>query len=153
MKILVISDIHLDTGHLDLIKAGKHPGDEADAVILAGDIVEGTFGMRWARTTFPQNEIIYVAGNHEYYLGVMEEVQAAMVKCGGELGIHLLENSSVKLGEVRFLGCTLWTDFELMGVSRRQELMERAGAVMNDYRLIRRGRGEGPKYKQPKLQP
>lgn len=107
MKILVISDIHLDTGHLDLIKAGKHPGDEADVVILAGDIDEGTFGMRWARTTFPKHEIIYVAGNHEYYLGVMEEVQAAMVKCAGELGIHLLENSSVELGGVRFLGCTL----------------------------------------------
>lgn len=40
-----------------------------------------------------------------------------------------------------------------MGASRRAELMERAGAVMNDYRLIRRGRGEGPKYNQPKLQP
>lgn len=153
MKILVMSDLHLESDPLPFFKAGRHPGDEADVVILAGDIDEGTFGLRWARTSFPKHEIIYVAGNHEYYLGVMEEVQAAMVKCAGELGIHLLENSSVEFGGMRFLGCTLWTDFELMGESRRQELMERAGSVMNDYRLIRRWRGEGLKYKQPKLQP
>lgn len=153
MKILVMSDLHLDTGPLDQIKAGRHPGDEVDVVILAGDIDEGTFGLRWARTTFPKHEIFYVAGNHEYYRGVMQEVQAAMVKCAGELDIHLLENSSVERRGVRFLGCTLWTDFGLMGASRRQELMERAGAVMNDYSLIRRGRGEGPKYKQTMLQP
>ena len=153
MKILVMSDLHLETDPLPFFRAGRHPGDEADVVILAGDIDEGTFGLRWARTSFPKHEIIYVAGNHEYYLGVMEEVQAAMVKCAGELGIHLLENSSVELQGVRFLGCTLWTDFELMGASRRQELMERAGVAMNDYRLIRRWRGEGPMVKQSKLQP
>jgi Calcineurin-like phosphoesterase len=153
MKILVMSDLHLDTGPLGLIKGGRQPGDDADVVILAGDIDEGTFGLRWARTTFPKQEIIYVVGNHEYYLGVMEEVQAAMVRCAGELGIHLLENSSVDIQGVRFLGCTLWTDFDLMGKSRRQELMERAGAAMNDYRLIRRWREEGPKHKQSKLQP
>lgn len=66
MKNLVISDIHLDTGPLHLIKAGRHPVDEADVVILAGDIDEGMFGLRWARTSFPKHENIYVAGNPEY---------------------------------------------------------------------------------------
>ncbi|PKO26652.1 MAG: hypothetical protein CVU36_23465 [Betaproteobacteria bacterium HGW-Betaproteobacteria-9] len=153
MNLLVLSDLHLETGPLPLVQARRKVGEGADIVILAGDIGEGSRGLRWARASFPTHAIIYVAGNHEYYRGVMEEVQSDMAAVARELDIHLLENSSVEFGGVRFLGCTLWTDFELMGEERREELMDRAGVAMNDYRLIQRWRGEGPRYKQPKLQP
>ena len=153
MNLLVLSDLHLETGPLPMVHHGQVVGEGIDVVILAGDIDEGTRGLRWARASFPRHKIVYVAGNHEYYQGVMEDVQAAMAECAGELGIHLLERSSVDIGGLRFLGCTLWTDFELMGEHRRHELMERAGAAMNDYNFIRRRQGDGPKHQQPKLQP
>lgn len=52
-----------------------------------------------------------------------------------ELGIHFLSDDAVVLGGVRFLGTTLWTDFELMG--HRDSAAEIARAQMRDYRKIR----------------
>jgi predicted phosphodiesterase len=153
MKILVMSDLHLETGPLHLTKGDRHVGEGVDVVVLAGDIGEVTRGLRWARASFPRHEIIYVAGNHEYYSGLMEDVQATMAACAGELGIHLLENASIDIRGVRFLGCTLWTNYELMGAHRRHELMARAAIAMNDYHLIQSRLDDGPKHTQPKLQP
>lgn len=38
---------------------------------------------------------------------------------------------------VRFLGCTLWTDFEINGPQQAQACMREAQQRMNDYQLIR----------------
>jgi hypothetical protein len=50
-------------------------------------------------------------------------------------GVHVLENDEVVIGSVRFLGCTLWTDFEITGDSDRARAA--AVSVMNDYVRIR----------------
>ncbi|MBK7686594.1 MAG: metallophosphoesterase [Rhodocyclaceae bacterium] len=38
-----------------------------DAVVLAGDIHSHTHTIPWASKTFPDKDIIYVSGNHEFY--------------------------------------------------------------------------------------
>ena len=59
-SIHILSDIHLEFEDYS-------PSVEADIIILAGDIHVGTGGLSWARKQFAQSEIIYVAGNHEFY--------------------------------------------------------------------------------------
>ncbi|MCB2609630.1 metallophosphoesterase family protein, partial [Listeria monocytogenes] len=61
MKIRLLSDLHHE--HFD----GRRqlPEVEADGVVLAGDIHSHLEGLHWARETFADSEIVYVAGNHE----------------------------------------------------------------------------------------
>ena len=49
--------------------------------------------------------------------------------------VHLLENQSCTIGDVLFLGATLWTDFALNGEPVLSEVV--AQTTMNDYRRIR----------------
>lgn len=61
MKILVLSDLHLEFGPLTI---GDH---SADVLVLAGDIHLKARGVQWARETFKDRPVLMVFGNHEYY--------------------------------------------------------------------------------------
>lgn len=107
-----------------------------DAVILAGDIYKGVQGIEWARRSFGNCPVLYVAGNHEFYghhwVQLLDELRAT----ARQWDVHFLEDDSVCLGGVRFLGCSLWTDFEYFGAHTREVAMQDAAARMNDYHLI-----------------
>lgn len=62
MNILILSDLHLESA-----KFTSCVDAEADVVVLAGDIAPGQRGILWALETFKTLEIVYVAGNHEFY--------------------------------------------------------------------------------------
>jgi hypothetical protein len=51
-----------------------------------------------------------------------------------ELGIHLSQDAEVEIDEVRFLGSTLWTDYQIFG--RGTLYMRHAKRWMNDHRMI-----------------
>lgn len=128
MKIHILSDLHLEFGKLKL------PEVEADVTVLAGDIGVGLQGIEWALKTFPWHRpVIYVMGNHEFYgqRVMMELWKDARKKVKGT-HIHLLENESVEIEGVRFLGATLWTDFCLFGAGEREKAM-RDALDLNDY--------------------
>lgn len=61
MRIRILSDLHREFGHVPL------PEVAADVVVLAGDVDRGIKGVVWARQTFPETPVLYVAGNHEHY--------------------------------------------------------------------------------------
>jgi hypothetical protein len=52
-------------------------------------------------------------------------------------GIHCLENESVVIGGVRFVGATMWTDYALLGGDRVSVAQGAAHSSMNDFRNIR----------------
>jgi 3',5'-cyclic AMP phosphodiesterase CpdA len=137
MRIRVLSDLHLE------FQRWAPPAAPADVVVLAGDIHAGAEGFRWARDHFPDGEIVYVPGNHEYYGAVMSDMQALMRREAQRFGIHLLDPGAVEIAGVRFLGATLWTDFELDG--RDDASIARAMAIaqtaMSDYHVIRARHG------------
>ncbi|WP_417329287.1 metallophosphoesterase family protein [Halomonas cupida] len=111
MRLRVLSDLHLEH-----FRQGRElPEVAADAVILAGDIGVGLAGLGWAARRFAGTPVLYVPGNHEFYQQRMTALRAAMRQRAAQLGIHLLDNDSVELQGVRFLGTTLWTDFALYG--------------------------------------
>lgn len=143
MKIQLASDLHLEFLQRDspgerLI--GPVPG--ADVLVLAGDIADGAHGFKlfadWP--TSKATPIIYVAGNHEFYGHAIEPMREKMREGAALNSIHFLENESVVIEGVRFLGTTLWTDYRLRSDCTRSQLMEIAQRSLNDHQLIRTGR-------------
>jgi predicted phosphodiesterase len=130
MRLHVLSDLHLEFAPFD------PPAQDFDAVVLAGDIHVGTNGLAWARTKFPDTPIVYVPGNHEYYGHDWDALRAPLRDAAARHGIHLLDRDEVRIRDVRILGCTLWTDFDLYGEARRAEAMQ-ASLALFDYTRIR----------------
>jgi predicted phosphodiesterase len=113
MKIHVLSDLHLEF-------APFAPAEtDADVVVLAGDIWNGGKGIVWARDTFRNQEIVYVAGNHEFYGTHWERLPENCQRMARACGVHFLENAQVEIGGVRCLGASLWVDFDLRGEAYR----------------------------------
>jgi predicted phosphodiesterase len=129
MRLLIYSDLHIEFAPF-----APQPND-ADVIILAGDIHVGKKGIEWAIAHFPDQPVIYVLGNHEYYRSAYPKHLADLRQLALGTNIHLLENDRVEIGDVVFLGCTLWTDFELLGDPRIAG--GHATERMTDYRLIR----------------
>ena len=143
MKIHLVSDLHLEFIQRD------YPGERlitpvpgTDVLVLAGDIANGADACKlfsdWrAAERIP---IIYVAGNHEYY-GRMYEPMLQKIREGAAMNnIHFLENDSVEIGGVRFLGCTMWTDYKLERTLTQAFQMDYASKRLNDHQVIRKGR-------------
>lgn len=128
MKIGILSDLHLPSSG-----ARPWPAQAGDVVVLAGDISVGTSGVAWARRVFTC-PVIYVPGNHEYYGQNMDALDGELqAYCRGS-NIHVLNNATTVIGGVRFIGCTLWTDFALYGMIGESAHLAANG--LNDYRVI-----------------
>lgn len=81
--------------------------------------------------------MVYVAGNHEFYNGYWERTLDDMRQAAREFNVVFLENNALEIHGIRFLGCTLWTDFDLFGEKDRNWAMQRTGNALNHYRLIK----------------
>jgi predicted phosphodiesterase len=129
MRLHILSDLHLE------FEPFTPPAVEADVVILAGDVGTGRNGLKWALKTFPDRPVIYVLGNHEFYGQKLQKLIKELQELADGTNIRLLENEQCSIGEVVFLGATLWTDFGLNGNPVVSEVVAQTG--MNDYRRIR----------------
>ena len=137
MRLLVLSDLHVE------VAAFEPAGFDADLVVLAGDIHNGAQAPRWARRAFPDHPILFVPGNHEFYdgerAGVLEEMRCA----ARDSRVQLLENEETVIDGVRFLGCTLWTDFRAFEQPGRvpqlsaEQAMQACEGLIADFFAIR----------------
>lgn len=130
MRIHVLNDLHVE------FEAFEPAGVDADVVVLAGDIHVGRKGVDWARTRFPSTPVVYVPGNHEYYGESIPKHTDALRASAKGTNVHVLDDDALIVGGVRFLGCTLWTDFALFGDAAIG--CGYAAERMNDFRKIRR---------------
>lgn len=133
MRLHILSDLHLERAPFEA------PRPEADLVILAGDIARGTAGVQWARTWAPDVPVLYIAGNHEFYGHRLPELTGALRAAAAGTTVRVLENEEMIVENVRFLACTLWSDFDFDGRERRTDSMALAGRIVNDYRRIEFG--------------
>ncbi len=143
MKIQIASDLHLDLlPKLEGAEPSLIEQTDADVLVLAGDIHDGYQGIRRFSNWKADQEIIYVAGNHEYYGHVYKAKQSQMQICAADAGVHFLERNAIVIKGVRFLGATLWTNYRLFEPQYAQLLaMQEAKDRLNDHRLIRLDRG------------
>ncbi len=128
MKIQLLSDLHLEV-HPNFEAA---PAPDADVLVLAGDIGSYQYGSllggphfglerfsplsRFAGWPVP---VIFVPGNHEYDALDFDVARARLQHSCEQLGIIWLERQAVQLSGVRFVGTTLWSDFDALIVNAR----------------------------------
>ncbi len=134
MRLQIFSDLHVDVAPPRPIAVAP----DVDAVVVAGDVCQGAEqGFAWLRRIVPmQIPIVMVLGNHEFYRRCWLEEVAHARKQAPLYGVHLLEDSIVILGGVRFIGATLWTDYELFGEHTVAHAMNVANQGLNDHRRI-----------------
>ena len=132
MKLNILSDLHLSRGALEI------PRNDADLVILAGDIARPLQAAAWA-SGFAK-PVLYVPGNHEFYGGSIAGTLAELKRLCAGTGIYVLDNDAIVIDGVRFLGTTLWTDFMLFGEGeKRAAAMREARQYVRDFSQIRSG--------------
>lgn len=130
MRIAYASDLHLE-----LDASITMPGlSTADVLILAGDVDTMpeyyTEFLRKLRRIYA-GPVLFVLGNHEYYNGVFpDDRQKYREAIAHDRQAFLLENESILLGTVRFLGVTLWTDFA------EGKQMHSCQRMMSDFEVI-----------------
>lgn len=160
MKIHILSDVHNE--FLSDVVIQPHgsvddntwksfiPKTDADLIVLAGDINIGVKGVEWAineskRLNLP---IIYVSGNHEYYNQEYYSTLKQMRDTCQGTNVYFLENDEVQIEDVRILGCTLWTDYDVIPKVEPYQSMNECEYALNDHRVIRI---EGAGYFSPAL--
>jgi predicted phosphodiesterase len=129
MRIRVLSDLHLEVAAFD------PPAAEAEVVVLAGDIHNGAAGVEWAKRNFSA-PVVFVAGNHEPFDAEFHATAADLKRAAAGSNVHVLDCDEVVLEGVRFLGCALWSDFELYGPTEREAMLESLRRVAPDFRVI-----------------
>ena len=129
MKLHILSDLHLGSG------AFERPEIEADVVVLAGDIARPRESVPWA-SGFGK-PVLYVPGNHEFYGGSIDGTVQDLTRACAGTQVHVLDDTEMVIGGVRFLGSTLWTDFELFDEPARAAAKAEAGRLIRDFSRIR----------------
>lgn len=104
---------------------------DVDVVVLAGDIGSYQAGSRLTCDDFGLERfstlrrgarsptVLYVPGNHEFDTLDFDDTYGRLRALCDRLGIRWLEREVVTLGRVRFVGTTLWSDFDALAVSER----------------------------------
>ena len=129
MNIQLLSDLHLES-HPHFT---AQPAPGADVLVLAGDIgsyQDGSllsslniadFGLaRFSPLPIAQGgagwptPVFFIPGNHEYDGLDFDEAHSRLRETCEKLGIVWLERECIVMQGVRFIGCTLWTDFDAL---------------------------------------
>jgi hypothetical protein len=122
VKIQLMSDLHLEAqpGY------APRPAPGAQLLVLAGDIGSYQRGSRLTEPDFglarfsPRNgwpvPVLYVPGNHEYDNLDFDETHERLRETCARLDITWLEREELMVDGVRFLGTTLWADFDALAL-------------------------------------
>lgn len=122
MKIQLLSDLHLEVH--PALQIAPAPG--ADVLVLAGDIGSYQQGSRLDDADFGLARfspchgwpvpVLFVPGNHEYDALDVDDAHARLREVCHRLGITWLEREVHVIGGVRFVGTTLWSDFDALAL-------------------------------------
>jgi Icc-related predicted phosphoesterase len=147
MKIALGSDLHIEFGQLEVTNA-----HDADVLILSGDIVlakdlaqfdpTGIIELGKSGQSFMDffeqcsrlyKDVIYVMGNHEHYNGDFAKSADILRKVCNHFGnIHFLDRDVKTIGDVTFIGGTLWTDMNKEDSLTLYHIKQ----AMNDFRIV-----------------
>lgn len=140
-RVAILADIHVDdyerVGEDFIAAHGLESvlNDSLDALIIAGDISNGPApqwikGLNQLTPHIAPDRIYVIPGNHDYYGGTLKD-DDLLAQQAHSVGVHFVQKSELRHGDTRFLCCTLWTDFELLGNAK--QAMDIASRSMQDY--------------------
>lgn len=161
MKIKLVSDLHLEFSDIyinnnegaDVLILGgdiciaqdlhdhPEPANTADQAAIANGTGLGRRQMTaqrfrdfFKRCSFQFKDVIYIAGNHEFYNGKFYAgIDYLRDECAKYPNITMLEQDMKIIDNVVFVGGTLWTN-----MNKRDPLtMHAIEGMMNDFRIIR----------------
>ena len=153
MKIRLLSDLHLEFSSFTIAN-----DTNADVLVLAGDImIAGELHALFKNPLISQHDmshkhknaiiyhdflakcstefkhVLYVLGNHEYYHGLWHKsIEHIKTACEKYPNIHIMENSTVKIDDINFVGATLWTDLNKSDPLTVHAVVD----MMNDFKCI-----------------
>lgn len=144
MNIFLLSDLHYDHwvryGHGQTLLTKLRDAvaeSEADCVVLAGDVCNGPDAVEFA-VNLTDKTVLLVAGNHDHYGHDIVAGEAILKeKAAMTPNVKFLEKESLELDGVRFLGTTLWTNFELFGEDDLPYVALDCQFGLNDFNVIR----------------
>lgn len=141
MKITLASDLHLEFESKPVLNA------EADVLILSGDICVANHFTRSPESPYfkyqnayfeffqecknKYKNVLYIPGNHEHYHGRFNNTVDILKAALSGLAT-VMNNESVEIDGVKFIGTTLWTDANKQNPMSIAQLHN----YMNDYRHI-----------------
>lgn len=157
MNIQLLSDLHLESHP----RFAVQPAPGADVLVLAGDIGSyqsgslltsmqiADFGLARFSPLAPEQggagwptPVFFIPGNHEYDGLDFDATHHRLRQTCERLGLIWLERERIILQGVRFVGCTLWADFDALASSpyapemsapERLKARERAFRAANFY--------------------
>ena len=109
MKLQILSDLHIDSYARQSHPMGHIPKTDADVLLVAGDTANSDNGMPWLQEQAARLQIPLLT---------------------------ILQCQHFDIGEVRILGCTLWTDYQYQA---NEDTMAAARRFMRDYKQIYAG--------------
>lgn len=134
MKIQLLSDLHLEANPA----FQPRPAPGADLLVLAGDI--GSYQRRRDGSAMPEADwglgrfahwpvpVLYLPGNHEYDALDVDEAHRCLRATCERLGLRWLERESWVWRGVRFVGTTLWSDYDAICPPGSDPLLQREKA-------------------------
>lgn len=152
MNIQLLSDLHLEANP-DFVAT---PAPGADLLVLAGDV--GSYQTRrdgsvmaepdWGLQRFsplPQYAgwpvpVLFLPGNHEYDALDVDDAHRELRRTCERLGMVWLEREALVLDGVRFVGTTLWSDYDALGQEQRDKAFRAANFYLSKMAGQRHGR-------------
>ncbi|MCQ1768066.1 metallophosphoesterase [Neorhizobium galegae] len=155
MRAWIISDLH--TSRLDLLHPRSLIVPQADICVCAGDVaenIERAIDFLHAEIA-PHMTVVATLGNHDFYGSSIDRALEYARKWTAGTDVHVLENEAFERNDLRIIGATLWTDYEISAHAaghlpidaRREVALRECSRVMRDFYEIRRSderkEGEG----------
>lgn len=147
MRIQLFSDLHLER-YPDFRPAIL---PDTDVVVLAGDIGSYQSGSRLSTLDFGLERfspllvaalahvrVLFIPGNHEFDALDHDETYGRLQATCARLGIAWLDREVITIENVRFVGTTLWSDFDALAmhesdVTRQLQQRTKAFRAANYY--------------------
>jgi Icc-related predicted phosphoesterase len=133
-RIQFASDLHLEFQHRPEDQLELSIARGTTALVLAGDIHNDLAGLdTFVRPLAKRVPVVLVAGNHEFFTNELNDTYRALSQWADSIpGVHFLENRSIDIDGVTFIGATLWSNFG----DADPRLMKKSNSMMADYSVI-----------------
>lgn len=134
-KLAICSDLHIDTYSSGAWYLPQIPHENTTILIMAGDVCEcrsiPNFEDFFDDINHRFQHVLYIMGNHEYYGGEYQvTVDVARQSLQEFENITILDNESIQMDNIHFVGSTLWTNILDHDIKFAQ-------GMMSDYRAIK----------------